>query len=116
MNKKYCKKELNELQKLKIENQELKQEIRKLNNMLKRIDPDRPDIKSYQKHKEKIKKKKANKKLYKKWACYECKNGILRTIIFKKADSHKFYFRKCDSCEHKTKVQKYDKEKTEVVR
>lgn len=115
MNKKYCKKELDQLQKLKIENKELKDTIRKLKNILNRIDPDRPDIKQYHQHRKKIAKKKENRRLYKKWTCYDCEDGILRTIIFAKADGTKQYFRKCDCCDKKTKPKKF-REKVEVVR
>ena len=115
MNKKYCKKELSELQRLKLEIQELKKENKTLHNLLKRIDPDRPDIKQYYDHKKKIENKKNNRKLYKKWTCHDCGNGVLRTIIFSKANGDKYYFRKCDSCENKTKSKKFQ-ENIEIVR
>jgi transcription elongation factor Elf1 len=46
-------------------------------------------------------------KLQKKWECNTCSRDFLRLVIVPRLDGN-FYFRRCGTCHHKTKLKKYD--------
>lgn len=47
--------------------------------------------------------------LQRKWACYDCNEGILRLIIVPGRETNR-YFRKCSMCEKRTEVKEYTEE------
>lgn len=116
MNKKHCQKELDELQRLKVKYNKLKEENSKLKKMISRMDLDRPDMKSYVQHSKKLQKKKEKNKKREEWKCFHCEEGFLKTFILSKANGDKSYFRKCSNlnCSHKTRIKKL-KSKVEIV-
>lgn len=103
--------EINEIQRLRYENDKLKKQISKLRKQLSRIDIDR-----YSNLKEMLEAHAAEdntfdakvhlEELKRKWICHKCKEDHLRVIVVPRADGV-FYFRRCPSCSNKTKLQKY---------
>jgi hypothetical protein len=107
-------KEGTDFQKLKHENQRLKRQISALRKQIARIDIDRyynlkeilekhhqEDLDAYlAEEKEKTKKQ---------WGCHSCNRGILKLKVFERRDGI-FYFRKCDSCDNRTKTKKWHKD------
>jgi len=104
-------KEWSEIQKLKNENSKLRKQIGKLRKVISRVDfehyqhiqelldaQEREDVEFTKKSKRDI--------LKEKWKCWDCSEGILKlVIIFKVGEEH--YFRKCNNCGKRTKLQKY---------
>jgi hypothetical protein len=96
--------------KLKHENQKLKRQISQLRKQLSRLDlnkyanlkelVDKQELED--KHEEKQKHQEQVKKL---WECFECRNGHLLMLTFERRDGV-FYYRKCNSCGHRTQVKK----------
>lgn len=94
------------------ENQKLKRTIATLRKQLARLDIDR-----YSQVREMIEEHYQDDKakegqdildnLKKQWLCKECNVGHLEIVLFNKI-SDTFYFRKCSSCENRTKSQRYD--------
>lgn len=111
----YAEKELDQLQKLKYENKRLKRQIAALRKQIARIDIDRyENIKDIieRHHKEDLDERllEEKKKLETKWECHECKRGVLVRHELMRIDGA-FYYRKCNNCNHRTKVKPYkDKE------
>lgn len=104
-------------QRLQIENDKLKRQLAQLRKQLARIDLDRHanlrDIvyKHYQqeeaeRHAEK--EREALEILMKEWQCNKCEVGHLEIVLLSKGDET-HYFRKCNSCPHRTKLQRYSK-------
>lgn len=104
-------------QRLQNENDKLKKVIAQLRKQLARIDLDRysnvRDIvhKHYQqedaeRHAEI--QRESEEQLRREWACTKCGEGYLEIILLRKInDLH--YYRKCTSCTHRTKLQRYAK-------
>ncbi len=46
------------------------------------------------------------KKIEALWGCHTCGKGVMRLIIIGRAGQD-YYFRRCDCCENKTRMQKY---------
>lgn len=44
--------------------------------------------------------------MQRKWACFDCNEGILRLIIIPGAENNR-YFRKCSMCDKRTEVKEY---------
>lgn len=112
-------KEYSREQKLVHENRELKRALSKLRKKLERIDLDR-----YHEIKEIVEQSYAAENeaqsahlladLRKEWMCHECGKGVLEIFLYNKI-SETWYYRKCNSCPHRTKSQKYDPESVEGV-
>jgi hypothetical protein len=107
----YGDKEYTREQKLTFENKRLKRENDRLRKALSRLDLDRysqiRDIieEHYQDEREEEGQKILNN-IKKDWKCYFCESGTLVLVKFTK-QSGEFYIRKCNSCEHRTKSQKW---------
>lgn len=99
-------------QKLLKENKELRREVQGLRKRLARIELNR-----YEQVRETIEEHRKDdilpttedllEKLKQEWACKKCSNGYLEIIIFNKL-SDTFYLRKCNSCDNRTRSQRYD--------
>jgi len=98
-------KELTKVQRLRAENQKLKKEIKSLRKEIKNLLSDRDKKQDLE---ELISiQNKESKKYEDKWNCHHCDSGILKLIILPMRNSTK-YFRKCDKCAHRTKIQVYN--------
>lgn len=109
-NRKLNLKEFDQLQKLKHENKILKKELSLLRKQIKQLDFDSDryfhlqDL-ARQQYEEEKRTSKASK-LRKKWKCFQCGKGTLKLVIVPRSDGE-YYFRKCNCCEHRTKLKKY---------
>ena len=106
--------ELTAVQKLRHENDRLKKQISKLRKQLSRIDIDRYTnlkemIEAHTSQDEAYDKTEELLQLKKKWICHSCGEDYLRVVIVPRADGM-FYFRRCISCQYKTKLKKSDSE------
>ena len=104
--------EQRENQRLKAENQKLKKQISSLRKQMSRIDVDRySNIKdlldAHDLEDNNFDSKTALEDLKRKWECHVCKDGFLKLIILSKTGVP-YYFRKCSSCDNKTKLKLYD--------
>lgn len=106
--------EFTEIQRLKYENKKLRKQIGKLRKVISRVDfehyqhvqelleaQEREDIEFTKKSKQDI--------LREKWKCWDCNKGILKLIVIFKIGIP-YYFRKCNNCNKKTKMQKYNED------
>ncbi len=99
---------------LKKENKKLKREIKRLRNLLDRVDIGRVEYleKLIEEQREFDKTiKRDNEKAKKKWSCHVCARGYMMPRIFKRRDGD-FYYRMCNNedCEHRTKMKKLTKD------
>lgn len=104
-------KELQEVQRLKLENQKLRKQIGSLRKQLSRIDIDRYThlrdiIEAHEEEDDEFDSKVALKQLKSKWQCHDCGKDYLRLILVPRIDGT-FYFRRCLSCGNKTRLKKY---------
>ena len=109
--RRYSTKENDELQNLKYENQKLKKQVSTLRKQITRLDIDRYEnlkslISKYDKLETEDVSKKEREKLKQKWACFECRTGVMEIYTIFKADGQ-HYCRKCNSCGNKTKLKPY---------
>lgn len=98
------------IERLKQENKKLKQQISQLRKQLSRIDLDRYQnlrdlIIKYDKLEDQEAMKDAIEDLKEVWKCFECKEGYLMMMTYERNDGV-HYFRKCNNCSHRTKMQK----------
>lgn len=109
MKRKNNYKELEQLQKIKRENDKLKKENSRLRKILSRFENfDHVKDVLEEDQSERLKETQmVLEDLKKAWACKECKEGYLEIIIFGKM-GESWYFRKCNNCSNRTKSQKYD--------
>lgn len=113
-------KEYSREQRLVQENRLLRKQLSSLRKQLARVDLDR-----YQNLKETIEKhyredqaqagQEIIEKLKQEWQCMECKEGYLEILLFNKLDST-YYYRKCNTCSHRTKSQKYTPEVKGIIK
>jgi hypothetical protein len=108
----YADKELDQLQKLKCENKRLKNQISSLRKQLQRVDIDRfTNLRDlvYQQSIEDLQEsiKEERKKLKQKWECFVCRTGFMKIFTISRRDGV-HYFRKCTSCQNRTKVKPYN--------
>jgi len=104
-------KELDLTQRLKYENKKLKRQVKQLRKLLDRI-----PMELYQNVEETIEKQKAielreqnvkkNRHLKEAWECRDCAEDSLKIFLIHRRDGT-FYFRKCSTCDNRTKLQKY---------
>jgi len=104
-------KEFDQPQRLKAENKKLKRELARLKKELSRIDIDRfnnlKDLVEVQRSEDNMLQKESEREnLMKRWICFKCKEDSLRLLIFNRLDGI-FYYRRCPSCGHRTKMKKY---------
>lgn len=107
--RRYADKELDELQKVRQENQKLKRQISSLRKQLQRVDLDRyqnlKDLVKKQAHEELVEKlEKEKKRVEKEWECRECRSGIMKWWPLSRLDGM-FYYRMCSNkdCSNRTK-------------
>lgn len=108
---KYSDREYSELDKLKQENKQLKKRVESLRKQISRLDIDRYNnikelVNKYNEEDNKEQFKAEQKKLKQRWECHECRNGFLVLTILNRRDTT-MYFRKCNNCNHRTKLKKY---------
>lgn len=102
----YDSKEYDQLQKLKKENKSLKKQLSALKKQVQRLDLDNyKHIRELIEDEEEEPLPVINEK--EAWKCWECNEDVIRLIIFERQDGT-FYFRRCQTCGHRTKVQKYN--------
>lgn len=105
-------KKLDQLQRLKYENQKLKKENSRLRKLIQRGQADQDLLHELiTKQNEEFELEQKEKLLKNKWRCYECQEGVLKIHIMKRLDGV-FYWRCCSNpeCGHKTKLQRYTKD------
>jgi hypothetical protein len=108
---------LDQLQKLKYENQKLKKENSRLRKLLQRGQYDQELLQELiQKQNEEVELEKQEKLLENKWRCHKCNEGVMKIHIIKRLDGV-FYWRICsnNNCDNKTKLQRYS-ENVEGIR
>jgi predicted RNase H-like nuclease (RuvC/YqgF family) len=114
----YADSEQDQLQRLKHENAKLKRELGKLRRQISKLDLDRfASFKDALDRIDEIEMEQEAKKQEKlvdknKWKCWDCSTGTLRLKIWDRLDGP-HYQRKCDSCNKRTKMKKYEPGKTE---
>lgn len=107
-------KEWNELRRTKEENKKLRRQNNKLKKVIKNIDIQHYEfvqdlIESQESEDDNHTKKVTQEKLEENWKCHKCDNGIMRLITINRA-GNPFYFRRCDSCDNKTKMQRFNED------
>lgn len=105
-------KELDQLQRLKYENQKLKKENSRLRKLIQRGQADQELLHELiTKQNEEAEFEQTQKLLKNKWRCFKCNEGVLKIHIMKRLDGV-FYWRRCSNseCDHKTKLQRYTKD------
>ena len=104
-------KETSDNQRLKHENKKLKKQISKLRKVINSIDIQHynfvQDLLNSQSFKDDTNDNRVKEKLEKQWECFQCDEGIMRLIMLHRA-GEPYYLRKCDKCEHKTRMKKYE--------
>ena len=103
--------EIKQVQQLKQENSKLRRQIQKLRKELSKIDIDRYSylkdlIESQDRQDVEFSKKQELEALQEKWICHKCEEDYLKLIIVPRLDGV-WYFRRCKSCLHKTKLKRY---------
>lgn len=109
-------KEFTREQRLSKENRQLKKELAHLRKQISRLDGDRfetlrqmcEDSEERERFQESVGPVNSNiETLKKEWACHSCSVGWLEITLYSKLGiSH--YYRKCNSCDYRTKGQRYD--------
>jgi septal ring factor EnvC (AmiA/AmiB activator) len=115
----YSGSEYDQLQRLKSENRKLRQQISQLRKQISRIDIDRfqnlKDLLDAQDREEQEQAAQEQQKtLERQWACWECGQGTMRLVVLERRDGV-HYYRCCDNCKKRTKLQKYN-DKVEGVK
>lgn len=104
-------KELDQLQKLKYENQKLKRENSRLRKLIQRGQADQELLHELVQQKTaEDELAQAEKIAENKWRCYDCGNGVLKIHLLKRLDGV-FYYRCCSNseCGKRTKLQRHSK-------
>lgn len=116
-------KEFTREQKLIKENRQLKRELAHLRKQIARLDGDRfetlkqivAESEESQRFQENMGPISSNIETLKKdWACRECATGFLEIVLYSKLGSTQYY-RKCNSCNHRTKGKRYDSESVKGI-
>jgi hypothetical protein len=111
MKNRNCDKESSLLDRLKHENKKLKRQLAVLRRQLEQVDVNKYNnlqqlVKKQEKEDRQAADEKKRIKLMNKWRCFECNEGALKIVIINRLDGV-FYFRRCDKCNKRTKLQKY---------
>lgn len=109
-NTRRSKAEYDIVDKLKHENQKLKKQISQLRKQLARLDLNRYSnlkelVDKHELEDQEEKKTEHKEQIKKLWECFECREDHLRMVTFERKDGV-FYFRKCNSCGHRTKMKR----------
>jgi hypothetical protein len=110
--RKYSHKEQDDLQKIKRENDKLKKQVSALRKQLARIDIGRYEnlqdlIHKFDKLEVEETLKNDAEAQAKRWKCFKCEHGVLHLKVFERQDGI-VYLRKCDKCDNKTKLKKWN--------
>ena len=110
----YSGPETDQLAKLKQENRTLRKQISQLRKQFARVDLDRFQnlkdlLDSHDKQEQEEAAKEQEQQSRKDWECWNCREDHLRLSVIERRDGV-FYFRKCYSCNRRTKLQKYTSE------
>lgn len=108
-------KEFDLLEKLKHENKRLKRNLEALRKQLERVDFERYSnlqelVDKQHREEEALREEISNEKLKEKWSCFCCGKGFLYLKIFNHPVKGVMYYRACNICEHRTKMQLYTTE------
>jgi len=112
-------KELDEILKLKRENQTLRRQMSKLQKQLSRISLDEHQhikelLDSQEKENKELVEQVDKEKLLRRWLCHKCKQDYIKLIVLHRPDGT-YYFRRCPNCGNKTKIKKYNENVEGVV-
>jgi DNA-directed RNA polymerase subunit M/transcription elongation factor TFIIS len=104
-------KDLDELIKVKKENQMLRRQMSKLQKQVSRLSLDEHQhikelLDSQDKENKELAKHIDKEQLLRRWLCHKCKEDYIKLIILQRVDGM-YYFRRCPSCGNKTKLKKY---------
>ncbi|MBF0442901.1 MAG: hypothetical protein HQK54_13425 [Oligoflexales bacterium] len=111
-NSRGSRKEHDEIHHLREENQKLKRQLNRLRKQIARVDMDkfqniREVIEAQQKEDDAFVEEMKQKKLIEHWQCFKCGRDYLRLIIIYRPDGD-FYFRRCPTCNKRTKLKKLE--------
>ncbi len=106
-------KEQDSLQKIKHENEKLKRTVSSLRKQIARIDISRMEnlqeiVHKYTQDVEASEILAKDTKKEQRWKCHDCEDGIMRLKVFERQNGI-VYYRKCDKCDNRTKLQKWNK-------
>lgn len=109
--RRYSDGEQDRLQRVVQENKKLKGQISQLRKQMSRIDVDRfqnlKDLLDAQDREEQEEAAvKREQTMERDWRCWQCPSGTLRLTVLERRDGV-FYYRKCDGCPKKTRLQPY---------
>ncbi len=94
-----------EIQRLKIENSQLRRQLSRLRKQITRINTDEyenvEEALGAQNREDEII---GQQKLIEHWRCFHCNDDYLRLIIVQRPDGA-FYFRRCPNCERRTRLK-----------
>ena len=116
-------KEFTREQRLVKENNQLKQELKHLRKQISRLDGDRfetlrqmcADQEEKERFEENVGPSNSNMEDLKRiWACKMCNSGYLEITLYSKL-GQTFYYRKCNSCQNRTKGKRYDSESVKGI-
>jgi hypothetical protein len=111
-------KEYSRLQEALYENKRLKREIASIRKQLARLDLDRHDYvkniidEHYAREDQEETAEKMLRRLKEEWRCKNCQDGYLEINLYMRA-GETYYFRKCNTCENRTKGQKYSPDRVQ---
>tara|TARA_B100000902_G_C26972027_1_gene745891 strand:+ start:132 stop:506 length:375 start_codon:yes stop_codon:yes gene_type:complete len=106
-------KELKEIQRLKHDNVALKRQLNRLRKQIARVNLDRFEnvrdaLEADHREDEQETKLAKQRRLIERWQCFHCGEDYLRLLVINRPDGE-FYFRKCPNCDHRTRMQRFDK-------
>ena len=112
--KKKTDREFELVDRLKHENSKLKRQISLLRKQFSRIDLENYKnieeiIQKHDENSDNIPLKNHEDQLKKLWECFSCRNGVLVMVPINKLNET-YYFRKCNQCNHRTKLKKLTKD------
>jgi hypothetical protein len=112
MPRRHGDKELDQLQKLKYENDKLKRENSRLRKLIQRGQADQELLHELMVQKDREEEvAQAEKIAENRWRCYQCAAGVMKIHLLQRLDGV-FYYRCCSNaeCGHRTKLQKHTKD------
>lgn len=110
----------NRIRELESENRQLSRQFSRTRKQFARMDLDRHAYvqeiiqEKIAEEKEEQTAKQVVKSLKDEWACRECGEGHLEITLFNRLDGT-FYYRSCNCCANRTKVQKYDPDQVKGI-
>lgn len=111
-------------QRLQYENDKLKRMVSQLRKQLARVDLDRSAnvrdiVQKYYENEDREafaeRERESLEALQREWQCAKCGDGYLEIILLNKMNTL-HYYRKCNCCPHRTKLQPYTKQVRGIVK